>query len=1435
MRPSGGVCRKLLLSGCCLALRLLLLVAPVRSSVRFITEPSDIVTTAGKTIRLDCEANFDSVATLPQIRWRIPDGQYFDFIGDTRRSILKNGSLLIKNVFNNDEKDISEGLEAYQCVAFVDNIGSAVSRIATITLARLSPFEKQPTDLRLLPGQTAHFSCVINSQPLPKITWFKDHSPLVIDRTRMTIFPSGALEIDYVQKEDNGAYRCNVTGLDRHRLSDPGVLTIVENEDTIKRLKAPEFVAKPQPTIALEGSIVTLDCAAVGNPRPQISWLKGGTLIDMAYLDSRFSIIGTGGLQITQVNKNDDGNYICRAENHEDSTDASATLEVHVKPQFIRKPKDTMVLEKEDIILECEVAGKPPPRVIWLKNGDRIKQDEYLQFVSGTNLKISGLMTMDSGMFQCLASNPAGNIQSSAFLNVFHADNLPSSNSSTNISTDFINSFSAAEKPKDLKNNLPSSPRALEASLVSSRLATLTWINPLKTNGEILTYTIFYQEEGSDRERMTNTSQTDITISGLLPDKYYLFRVMAVNEYGIGESSPRLKVMTKAEINLPGQPYNVTAKAVSPTSIYVSWSRPEHGSENLKEYKLFYMKDSTSEEQFIITKYTEREISDLSPYTKYKIWVVAYNQNGPGMKSLEVVVLTRPSAPSQPPQNIVVEAISSTEINIRWEHPPKSNQNGVITGYKIRYKKPDRKSSGDTITTAGDNLEYQISGLDKSSTYQVRLWTLNTVGSSPPSEWFTVLTFDKNLREDTVPDAPTNFKVRAFSNSLLITWSPPKDKSIIVREYTLGWGKGVPDVYKEKINPKIRQYEIKNLEQNADYVLSLAAVNEMGLGPIVYQMITIKEQTIMNTLDESSNPIIPPIGLKTNVISPNAIEVSWTDNSLLDFDSNDEEMRSYLVRYKSSYSPSNARYKYVNTSELSCIINDLKPNTQYEFTVKSIKGQFESAWSLLVMNNTQEAKPASPPRDLTAVKNDDKPQSLTLNWQPPKFSNGQIIAYLILYTTDDTSSDNEWITETVDGELMSYSIKGLTPSTNYYFKIQAKNSVGYGPFSPTISIKTLPGSTSYNDGTSLKDGKSGINNTTILYILIACCLLLISCIGIGIALLCCKQNKPLRNRSKKGYIKGSTGYNAKGVAQSPSIKPPDLWIHHDQMELKSMEKSSQGSLDTSSGCGQGSSNTYDGPDTRVTIHHVPQTTNSLEKNNYVSSYVGNTIIQPLLSDEKVPTLNKRFKPVVLPVDSFDSIYNDTMATLPSQESRSPHPKSQYATTTRAHVTVDLTAGAPENNYIVQATTVPDKFESIPVSSTTNLQQQHTGLVNSSEKRQQGHPLKSFSVPAPPPQSAPSTPQQKHIVTVRPQGSSSPYKKNIYSAINNSPSSTSMSSGPKTWKSPLTGVNQRDTISEVESLSKIQTSYSTEELNQEMANLEGLMKDLSAITASEFQC
>jgi neogenin len=45
---------------------------------------------------------------------------------------------------------------------------------------------------------------------------------------------------------------------------------------------APVFVATPRPSVVIEGSTVTLDCAANGNPRPWLTWLKDGITIDMA-------------------------------------------------------------------------------------------------------------------------------------------------------------------------------------------------------------------------------------------------------------------------------------------------------------------------------------------------------------------------------------------------------------------------------------------------------------------------------------------------------------------------------------------------------------------------------------------------------------------------------------------------------------------------------------------------------------------------------------------------------------------------------------------------------------------------------------------------------------------------------------------------------------------------------------------------------------------------------------------------------------------------------------------------------------------------------------------------------------------------------------------------------------------------------------------------
>ena len=102
-----------------------------------------------------------------------------------------------------------------------------------------------------------------------------------------------------------------------------------------------------------------------------------------------------------------------------------------------------------------------------------------------------------------------------------------------------------------LSTNIPSAPRELTANIVSSRFVTLTWLPPLSTNSPILTYSVYYKEAGSTRERVFNTSagHLEANIQGLRPSTDYAFRLVAYNQFGPGDSSQEFVVRTNAEGN----------------------------------------------------------------------------------------------------------------------------------------------------------------------------------------------------------------------------------------------------------------------------------------------------------------------------------------------------------------------------------------------------------------------------------------------------------------------------------------------------------------------------------------------------------------------------------------------------------------------------------------------------------------------------------------------------------------------------------------------------------------------------------------------------------------------------------------------------------------------------------------------------------------------
>lgn len=529
---------------------------------------------------------------------------------------------------------------------------------------------------------------------------------------------------------------------------------------------------------------------------------------------------------------------------------------------------------------------------------------------------------------------------------------------------------------------------------------------------------------------------------------------MAHNTHGAGPSSDQLSVATQGEEHVPSAPQHVHAHATGASSVRVQWQPPHTTNGALRGYRLYYMDPDGGVERSADVPPTveSHELTGLTPYTEYGVWLAAVNSNGAGASSRDISVRTYGAAPGDPPYNVTVEPAGATALVVRWEPPPRDALNGVVTGYKLRYRRVGRR--GDTITTAGDARSHTLTDLDRSSTYQIRLSAINTNGSGPATDWLSADTYDNEPDESTVPSEPSPLRVRPTSDSIHVSWSPPGTgttpaRNVHVRKYILGWGKGIPDYFAHELDEKTRQYTIANLEPNSEYVISLRASNSVGPGPARYANVRTRD----DQPPEPQLPLMPPVGLKAQVLSSSTVVLYWTD-ATLSKSQYATDQRHYVVRYEAVVSSSATKQRTYNATELNCMITDLRPNTQYEFTVKVVKGRRESPWSMVVTNTTYPSAPGTAPRDLSVAQDG---AAVRLAWQPPKLTNGPITGYVIFYTTDASRRDRDWLVEGVLGDRHATLIHGLRPDQHYVFKIQARNSKGVGPFSATAALRTSHG------------------------------------------------------------------------------------------------------------------------------------------------------------------------------------------------------------------------------------------------------------------------------------------------------------------------------------------------------------------------------------------
>ncbi|KAL7891828.1 hypothetical protein AOLI_G00013040 [Acnodon oligacanthus] len=378
----------------------------------FTQEPSDSVfplSYEDNKIFINCKAKGKP---MPRYRWKF-NGEDLGVDTDLNYSVVE-GNLLI----NNPEAAKHGG--SYQCIA-TNTFGTILSREAKVEFAYLQNFSSKargPVSVRegqavvLLCGPPPHFGEI-------RYSWIYNGRPSVLirDNRRFVSQRTGNLYIAKVEPSDVGNYTCVVKNMMTNATVYSSPTPVVLRRDAVMGEYEPKIEVQFEETLHVaKGSSVRLECFALGNPVPSISWRRA----DGSPFPGKMKINHSNGvLEIPYFRPEDAGFYECVAENSRGRSVSKGHLIFNDVEHlhWAQTLRDAYMAIEDDLHWECRASGKPQPVYRWLKNGEVLVSQDRIHVDSG-KLTISKVNLEDSGMYQCLAKNEHGVIYASAELKV---------------------------------------------------------------------------------------------------------------------------------------------------------------------------------------------------------------------------------------------------------------------------------------------------------------------------------------------------------------------------------------------------------------------------------------------------------------------------------------------------------------------------------------------------------------------------------------------------------------------------------------------------------------------------------------------------------------------------------------------------------------------------------------------------------------------------------------------------------------------------------------------------------------------------------------------------------------------------------------------------------------------------------------------------------
>ncbi|CAF0912627.1 unnamed protein product, partial [Adineta ricciae] len=818
-----------------------------------------------------------------------------DLKAKTKYNLLANKNLIIHNLSKSDDN------QSYACIVKnqIDN-NLKQSRFKSLRIRDRSPFGPElsipnNTEYQAEIGDLVELPCGISSiSTNAHISWWKNGHEIRHDKDNLY---NNSLIFQLASSTQSGNYACRVDDESIGRMTS--MISLKVHVPTKCGMNVPKIMN------VTAGSTAELLCSVNSPQNASVVWHWYHNSTDLTINSKRYVILNAtrehmGMYQCCFISSSLDMNSCC----------AQTQIRVINSPPFLMHNQQNEVIisslnqSPTSIDLNCTIYGDPTPEIRIFKDGRELNLQNPVQHLPSNDISLHHLIFIssvaDTGLYQCVATNPFGSISLSKHINI--EQQTPFIQPLTNLTVRSGEQFTLACYASGHPNLY------------------LQWIDA--TNNRIL-----------------NTSTTSPILFTSVNRNSNKYTCQATNPYGQISSQVILTVQIPAKILSITS--NTTVKVNESLTLHCS---AESDNQLDLRFRTSLLKQKTViEKEHDYRKNISMIISNIQMSDSGLYACEAKNNYSEDRSVVKITVLDKPDKI----ENIFLD----NPEKLSWMKPFDGNSNISQYILRIRYRQGTKRAffsliifflqgliwSNETVVVIDtpETTTYSFENIFLTCTLSVVIQATNAIGTSLPSDPFHFQIDVKRLQI-----APYNLRVtNASFNSVTVAWQYPSfhvcNSSFVefVIEITNSWNQ--TDVRTH--NYQSRETTIDYLKSFTNYTIAIYAVNELGPSP---KSKSLKIQTI------ESVPLLIIDDLTATLLNSSTAHITWTvqqNNSQL----LNGKFRTFSLTIYENFNMSTLTT--IETIHPNYVISNLRSSSQYYIFV-SVCNSFECGPSSLAID-----------------------------------------------------------------------------------------------------------------------------------------------------------------------------------------------------------------------------------------------------------------------------------------------------------------------------------------------------------------------------------------------------------------------------------------------------------------------------------------------------